>query len=290
MFAWVIPLPSTPRVVGRVTSPFHPRRYLPATPPSRGGRPCAGIVADGRPLRRVPRIPGRSMRFVRSYKRWIRRETIPAKGPHRGRPARRPPASSSSSPDPGTNLQALLDAIAAAGPRPTAPRSSPSAPTATGIAGLERAERAGLPTFVVPGQGLRRPARSGTRRSTEAVAAHEPDLVVSAGFMKIVGKEFLARFGGRFVNTHPALLPSFPGRPRRARRARVRREGHRLHRPLRRRRRRHRPDHRPGRGRGPGRGRRGALCTSASRKSSERCSSTSWGGSPATAIALRDER
>jgi len=35
--------------------------------------------------------------------------------------------------------------------------------------------------------------------------------VVSAGFMKIVGKEFLARFGGRFVNTHPALLPAFPG-------------------------------------------------------------------------------
>ena len=46
---------------------------------------------------------------------------------------------------------------------------------------------------------------------TEATAAYEPDLVVSAGFMKIVGKEFLARFGGRFVNTHPALLPSFPG-------------------------------------------------------------------------------
>src|SRR6185312_2499477 len=45
----------------------------------------------------------------------------------------------------------------------------------------------------------------------EAVASYEPDLVVSAGFMKIVGKEFLARFGGRFVNTHPALLPSFPG-------------------------------------------------------------------------------
>ncbi len=46
---------------------------------------------------------------------------------------------------------------------------------------------------------------------TEAVAAYEPDLVVSAGFMKILGKEFLARFGGRVVNTHPALLPSFPG-------------------------------------------------------------------------------
>lgn len=46
---------------------------------------------------------------------------------------------------------------------------------------------------------------------TEATAAHEPDLVVSAGFMKILGPQFLGRFPGRIVNTHPALLPSFPG-------------------------------------------------------------------------------
>ncbi len=45
----------------------------------------------------------------------------------------------------------------------------------------------------------------------EAVAAHEPDLVVLAGFMKLVGPAFLGRFGGRTVNTHPALSPSFPG-------------------------------------------------------------------------------
>ena len=46
---------------------------------------------------------------------------------------------------------------------------------------------------------------------TEATAAHDPDLVVSAGFMKILGPEFLSRFPGRVVNTHPALLPAFPG-------------------------------------------------------------------------------
>ena len=46
---------------------------------------------------------------------------------------------------------------------------------------------------------------------TEATAAHEPDLVVSAGFMKILGPQFLTRFPGRVVNTHPALLPAFPG-------------------------------------------------------------------------------
>lgn len=46
---------------------------------------------------------------------------------------------------------------------------------------------------------------------TDATAEHEPDLVVSAGFMKILGPVFLSRFLGRVVNTHPALLPSFPG-------------------------------------------------------------------------------
>ena len=46
---------------------------------------------------------------------------------------------------------------------------------------------------------------------TAATAEHEPDLVVSAGFMKILGPQFLSRFSGRVVNTHPALLPAFPG-------------------------------------------------------------------------------
>lgn len=46
---------------------------------------------------------------------------------------------------------------------------------------------------------------------TAATAAHEPDLIVSAGFMKILGPEFLSRFPARVVNTHPALLPAFPG-------------------------------------------------------------------------------
>ncbi|RAV11011.1 phosphoribosylglycinamide formyltransferase [Mycolicibacterium sp. GF69] len=46
---------------------------------------------------------------------------------------------------------------------------------------------------------------------TEATAAHQPDLIVSAGFMKILGPHFLSRFMGRIINTHPALLPAFPG-------------------------------------------------------------------------------
>jgi phosphoribosylglycinamide formyltransferase 1 len=46
---------------------------------------------------------------------------------------------------------------------------------------------------------------------TDATIQHAPDLVVSAGFMKILGPQFLSRFLGRIVNTHPALLPAFPG-------------------------------------------------------------------------------
>jgi phosphoribosylglycinamide formyltransferase-1 len=105
----------------------------------------------------------------------------------------------------GTNLQALLDAGSETGAAIVAVGADRE-----GIAGLERAERAGLPTFVrkVKDYGSREEWDAGL---TEVVASYEPDLVVSAGFMKIVGKEFLARFGGRFVNTHPALLPSFPG-------------------------------------------------------------------------------
>ncbi|GAA0419300.1 phosphoribosylglycinamide formyltransferase [Streptomyces luteireticuli] len=109
----------------------------------------------------------------------------------------------------GTNLQALLDAIAA-DPDGYGARVVAVGADREGIAGLERAERAGLPVFV------RRVQDFASRDAwdaalAEATAAYEPDLVVSAGFMKILGKHFLARFGGRTVNTHPALLPSFPG-------------------------------------------------------------------------------
>ncbi|MEU6193148.1 phosphoribosylglycinamide formyltransferase [Streptomyces sp. NPDC047061] len=110
----------------------------------------------------------------------------------------------------GTNLQALLDAIAENGARAYGAEVVAVGADRAGIEGLARAERAGIPTFVtrVKDFGSR---EEWDRALADAVAAHEPDLVVSAGFMKIVGKEFLARFGGRTVNTHPALLPSFPG-------------------------------------------------------------------------------
>ncbi|SEL22927.1 phosphoribosylglycinamide formyltransferase-1 [Rhodococcus maanshanensis] len=72
------------------------------------------------------------------------------------------------------------------------------------------AETAGIPAFRV---GLRDHADRAAwdRALTKATDAYQPDLIVSAGFMKILGPEFLDRFGGRIINTHPALLPSFPG-------------------------------------------------------------------------------
>jgi phosphoribosylglycinamide formyltransferase 1 len=76
--------------------------------------------------------------------------------------------------------------------------------------GLEHARRRGLPTFVL-GVGDFPDRAAWDRALATAIGEFEPDLVVSAGFMKIVGPAVLAAFGGRLVNTHPALLPAFPG-------------------------------------------------------------------------------
>ena len=75
---------------------------------------------------------------------------------------------------------------------------------------LEVAAAAGLPGYTVR-LGDYSDRSEWDAAVTEATAAHAPDLVVSAGFMKILGAQFLSRFLGRVVNTHPALLPAFPG-------------------------------------------------------------------------------
>jgi phosphoribosylglycinamide formyltransferase 1 len=107
----------------------------------------------------------------------------------------------------GTNLQALIDACAdpAYGAAVVAVGADRD-----GIHGLERAGQAKIPVFTVKVKDF------ATRdKWDEALAARcaefEPELIVCAGFMKLVGKAFLERFGGRCLNTHPALLPSFPG-------------------------------------------------------------------------------
>jgi phosphoribosylglycinamide formyltransferase-1 len=104
----------------------------------------------------------------------------------------------------GTNLQALLDEVhgrddieivAVASSRPEA-------------RGLERARRAGLETAVF--------ARAGDREARDRALGdwleeRRADLVVLAGFMEVLGPDFIRRFGGRIVNVHPSLLPAFPG-------------------------------------------------------------------------------
>jgi phosphoribosylglycinamide formyltransferase 1 len=107
----------------------------------------------------------------------------------------------------GTNLQALLDATAdpAYGATVVAVGADRD-----GIEGLARAQRAGVATFV------RRVGEFDDRAAwdaevTEVVNGYEPDIVVLAGFMKLMGSSYLPRLGARTVNTHPALSPSFPG-------------------------------------------------------------------------------
>ncbi len=107
----------------------------------------------------------------------------------------------------GTNLQALIDACAdpAYGATVVAVGADRD-----GIAALDRARSAGIPVFT------RRVKDYPSRAEWDAALAaacdeHHPDLIVCAGFMKLVGSAFLARYAGRCVNTHPALLPSFPG-------------------------------------------------------------------------------
>jgi phosphoribosylglycinamide formyltransferase-1 len=107
----------------------------------------------------------------------------------------------------GTNLQALIDATEVA--------DYPANVVAVGadrpdILALERAVTAGLPTFVAPPeQYLDR--ESWDAALAESTAVYRPDLVVLAGFMRLVGPIFLDRFPNRVVNTHPALSPAFPG-------------------------------------------------------------------------------
>ena len=106
----------------------------------------------------------------------------------------------------GSLCAALLDAA----DDPAYPAEVVAVGSDRGAEGLEHARRRGLPTFVC---SLRaHPDRAAWDRALAAeLAASAPDLVVSAGFMKIVGPAVLDAFGGRLINTHPALLPAFPG-------------------------------------------------------------------------------
>jgi phosphoribosylglycinamide formyltransferase-1 len=107
----------------------------------------------------------------------------------------------------GTNLRELLEACAdpAYGAEVVAVGADRDS-----AAGLAFATERGIPTFVTSVKDFDTRERWDAAL-TEASARYGPDLVVSAGFLKLVGPLFLAEFGGRYVNTHNALLPAFPG-------------------------------------------------------------------------------
>lgn len=107
----------------------------------------------------------------------------------------------------GTNLQALIDACADESYGATVVAVGADR---DGIGALERAARHGIPAFTLKVRDY--PSRADWDQALASrCKAHEPDLIVCAGFMKLVGRAFLGAYGGRCLNTHPALLPSFPG-------------------------------------------------------------------------------
>jgi len=107
----------------------------------------------------------------------------------------------------GTNLQALLDQVhSPGGPIEIVGVASSRA----GAPGLERAERAGVETSVFEiGDHPDRAERDAALGDwLDALGA---ELVVLAGFMELLGSDFIGRFAGRMINVHPSLLPAFPG-------------------------------------------------------------------------------
>ena len=106
----------------------------------------------------------------------------------------------------GTNLQAVIDGLHLG----DAPVEIVAVGADRPCEGLRRAEAAGIGTFLVaPSE---HPDRERWNRALEReIVSHRPDRVVFAGFMRIVDAPFVAAFPGRIVNTHPSLLPSFPG-------------------------------------------------------------------------------
>ncbi|MBG6084057.1 phosphoribosylglycinamide formyltransferase [Zhihengliuella flava] len=107
----------------------------------------------------------------------------------------------------GSNLQAVIDAVAAGDLDVEIAAVGADRPNTGGV---QRASAAGLDTFEVNFRDYADRAEW-NHALTQKCLSYAPDYVVSSGFMRIVGEEFIAAFDGTYLNTHPALLPSFPG-------------------------------------------------------------------------------
>jgi phosphoribosylglycinamide formyltransferase-1 len=107
----------------------------------------------------------------------------------------------------GTNLQALIDAQARGELAPAElavvvsnRREAPA---------LARAAAAGIAAEIVEHRGLDRAVFEA--RLVEVIARHGAEAIVLAGFMRVLTAQFVDRYAGRIINTHPSLLPAFPG-------------------------------------------------------------------------------
>jgi phosphoribosylglycinamide formyltransferase-1 len=106
----------------------------------------------------------------------------------------------------GTNLQAILDSVHGRDGIEVVGVGSDK----PGAGALQRAVAAGVDTAIFPGDAYEdRIGRDAAM--ADWVESHHPDLIVLAGYMQLLSEPFVARFRGRIVNIHPALLPSFPG-------------------------------------------------------------------------------
>ncbi|MCC3705324.1 phosphoribosylglycinamide formyltransferase [Rouxiella badensis] len=107
----------------------------------------------------------------------------------------------------GSNLQAVIDACQQG--RVNATLSAVFSNKASAY-GLERAQAAGIPAFSLdPKSYANREAFDAAL--AEEIDAYQPDLVVLAGYMRILSHDFVVRYAGRMLNIHPSLLPKYPG-------------------------------------------------------------------------------
>ena len=106
----------------------------------------------------------------------------------------------------GSNLASLLENL----PATQIPADVVAVGSDTSSAGLHHASDRGIPTFVVPWEGFSSRDEWGVALG-DALASHEPDLIILSGFMKLLPPDLVSRFSPHILNTHPAYLPEFPG-------------------------------------------------------------------------------
>lgn len=110
----------------------------------------------------------------------------------------------------GSNFQALVDRF---GPEARGPvRLGLLVASRPGIGALEKADRAGVPTAVLPQSARERGGADEARFLVDAIRGRQADLVVLAGWLRLVPSEVVAAYRGRMLNIHPALLPAFGGK------------------------------------------------------------------------------